>query len=350
MPDAKSSWFDSHVCTSIFLMLLFVFVVLLVIAELAARTFFPQWAPMTAERARFWQFDPVLGWRHIAGQSTEFSHPDFTVTVSINSDGLRDREYSLHRNKKKRMLVLGDSFGWGFGVADGEVFSELLEQQRSDWEIINASVSGYGTVQQYLYYREKGYQYQADVVLLLFYDNDFQDNVGEIHYGYQKPVVTWNEAGYRIDESPLTAPDFYQRIHRYILGHFYLGRMLYQGVGVLGNFLKALLPSAPSPVSDAHLRADSLGATAYVLGEFLALAQTRQAQPVIVQLPLSEEKHQLIAEVCQQYHTPCFHLNRVFPKGRKQPWYFPHDRHWNAEGHRMAAEAIGSFLSREQLW
>lgn len=88
-----------------------------VAAELAARVVRPEWAPPTPERAAFWTYDPLLGWKHRAGRSGRFVHPPVPVEVTISSAGLRDAEYSPERNGRKRMLVLDDSVVWGFGVA-----------------------------------------------------------------------------------------------------------------------------------------------------------------------------------------------------------------------------------------
>lgn len=41
------------------------------------------------------------------------------------------------------MLILGDSFGWGYGVEHHERFSKILEEAHPDWEIISASVTGF---------------------------------------------------------------------------------------------------------------------------------------------------------------------------------------------------------------
>ena len=84
---------------------------------------------------------------------------------------------NIPENEPKRKLVLGDSFGWGFGVEHQEQFGEILENMHPDWEIVNASVSDYSTDQQYLFYREKGMSFKPDIVLLLFYENDFLDNI-----------------------------------------------------------------------------------------------------------------------------------------------------------------------------
>ena len=64
-------------------------------------------------------FDRRLGWRNI---------PNWEATtenrkLKINSRGLRDREYSLQKPPgTKRILVLGDSYVWGYGVSNEERF------------------------------------------------------------------------------------------------------------------------------------------------------------------------------------------------------------------------------------
>ena len=58
------------------------------------------------------------------------------VNVSINSDGLRDREYDVERNDSYRVAILGDSltFGWGVEAEDGcplvVVVGEFRAQRR----------------------------------------------------------------------------------------------------------------------------------------------------------------------------------------------------------------------------
>ena len=48
----------------------------------------------------------------------------------------------------------------------------------ADWQVVSGGVSGWGTGQQLLYYRADGRQYQPDLVLLLmFIENDFKDNL-----------------------------------------------------------------------------------------------------------------------------------------------------------------------------
>ncbi len=345
----NNNWFERHPRLTLSLSTFVGLLLVLFVAEMTVRAFVPAWAPMTAERAVFWQYHDQWGWHHIPDKQAVFKHPDFAVDVRINSKGLRDNEYDYVRTRKKRMLVLGDSYGWGFGVEHSEIFSSLLEQRYADWEIINASVSGYGTVQQELYLQQEGGKYQADVILLLFYDNDFRDNVGLSSYWYNKPFVaaaqtTDGEAELYIEDLPVPPQSLRQRIDGYILGNFYLARGIYP---YLGMVLDGIYHLFASPVSFEP--ADEFAATSFALDQLIKTAEQQGSRVVVVQTPLSKVKHQVIAEQCRGHSIDCLHLNKTFKKKEKD-WHFPSDRHWNAKGHRLAADAIDHFLAEKHYW
>lgn len=134
-------------------------------------------------------FDELLGWKNIPGfEGTTMGQP-----LTINSKGLRDREYSYEKPAgTRRMLVLGDSMTWGLGVGDDQIFTEVLERklerETPKWEVINAGVSGWGTDQEYLFLKEEGFKYEPDIVMVVYYlVNDREDNVSTIRYGLGKP-------------------------------------------------------------------------------------------------------------------------------------------------------------------
>lgn len=135
-------------------------------------------------------YDDVLGWRNIPDwQATTNGKP-----LTINSLGLRDSEHTYEKSAGvKRVLVLGDSYVWGYGVGDDETFCARLENRYSERneqiEVINTGVSGWGTDQELLYLREEGYKYQPDVVVVAFFiGNDVDNNVAARQYELNKPV------------------------------------------------------------------------------------------------------------------------------------------------------------------
>jgi hypothetical protein len=69
-------------------------------------------------------------------------------------------------------VVLGDSFAWGYGVGDDEVFTEVLASLLPTVEVVNLGVTAYGTQQELDYLRQEGVRYSPDIVLLSFVLND----------------------------------------------------------------------------------------------------------------------------------------------------------------------------------
>jgi lysophospholipase L1-like esterase len=122
--------------------------------------------------------DPELGWKLAPSRETVFLGANFGVHVSQNAEGLRDRHYPYERDPRRhRILVLGDSVVWCWGVEQAECFTERLEAALRDTDVINAGVPGYSTAQEMLFYEREGRRYHPDVVLLVVVPNDLTDNL-----------------------------------------------------------------------------------------------------------------------------------------------------------------------------
>jgi hypothetical protein len=126
----------------------------------------------------FTTYDPELGWTLAPSRETVFRGAHFAVKVSHNAEGLRDRHYAYERAPgRRRILVLGDSAVWCWGVEQNECFTELLESALDATDVINTGVPAWSTAQETLFYEREGRRYHADLVLLLVVPNDFWENV-----------------------------------------------------------------------------------------------------------------------------------------------------------------------------
>lgn len=147
----------------------------------------------------FCEYDPVLGWHNkpnYAGIVRVDKQTSFRV--NHNAKGLRGKDNPYAKPAGvTRILALGDSFVWGFGVAQDELFSEIIERDNPRIEVVNMGVSGYGTDQEFLAYNEEGHKYSPDLVVLAFYANDYNEIATSLSYGYPKPCAT-------IDDGNLT--------------------------------------------------------------------------------------------------------------------------------------------------
>jgi hypothetical protein len=118
--------------------------------------------------------DPMLGYRH--PDSVAYSLG--SSLVELNSHGLRDDEIPYDKPAgEKRILVLGDSVTFGWGVSQGETFSDRMEHLLNElpgdrWQVINSGVNGYNTEQESTYLRIEGMRYSPDFVVLVYVSND----------------------------------------------------------------------------------------------------------------------------------------------------------------------------------
>lgn len=143
----------------------------------------------SSERGFFCMFDSVLGWTPKKNFVGIHERDGFAISVHQNRFGLRTSNKLLMKNpeRKRRIIILGDSYVWGYGVGDKDVFTELTKPG-SDVELINFGVSGYGTDQEYLFYKKLGKSFEVDEVILMITPyNDFMNNISRKQYGYKKP-------------------------------------------------------------------------------------------------------------------------------------------------------------------
>ncbi len=94
--------------------------------------------------------------------------------VTTNSYGMRDNEPDPARPRK--IVVLGDSFSFGFYLPQDEVFTQLLEQKLQQVdptvEVLNLSVSGYATKDEVAVLKYRGMQWRPEVIILGYVMND----------------------------------------------------------------------------------------------------------------------------------------------------------------------------------
>jgi lysophospholipase L1-like esterase len=127
--------------------------------------------------------DPRIGHVHRPGSSAQL----MDVSVQINSDGLRDDEYPVERNERRRIVFLGDSLTFGWGVEQEESFEHLLERELdrvAPTEILNFGIGNYNTSQEVRLFEVKGLRYKPDLVVLFYFINDAEPTPRRSKYAW----------------------------------------------------------------------------------------------------------------------------------------------------------------------
>ncbi len=105
------------------------------------------------------------------------------TSYAINADGFRDRLYPRPKPPGTfRILVLGDSVAFGYGVEEAASFPKVLEERLARLapatqriEVLNFGVGGYNPYTEEMQFQTIGVSYEPDLVLLQFCINDLND-------------------------------------------------------------------------------------------------------------------------------------------------------------------------------
>ena len=105
-----------------------------------------------------------------------FNVSEFSAEIKLNSIGIRDREPSAFKGKK-RMLYLGDSFTFGHGVdvdsAYVRVSERIIQEELDSFITINAGVPGTGPLDYFRNYKKIFITEMPELVTMnLFLGND----------------------------------------------------------------------------------------------------------------------------------------------------------------------------------
>lgn len=121
--------------------------------------------------------DPAVGHVHVPGAQARL----MGVDVRINDDGLREESsVGAAEGDALRVLMLGDSVTFGWGVPQSETVSERLEQQLTNMlgrpvDVLNAGVGNYNTAMEAAWFERQGLAYAPDVVVLNVFINDAEE-------------------------------------------------------------------------------------------------------------------------------------------------------------------------------
>jgi hypothetical protein len=317
------------------------------------------WKPMyvSPERDRFWAYDSVLGWAQRPGQEGWFETPQFRTYVRINQQGLRDGEHTYERSDgRPRILVLGDSFAWGYGVDEAERFSERLEAALGV-EAINAGVSGYSTDQELLWYRDEGVKYDVDLVILVMTGND----VGDVY----RPLVSniYHKPRYVLEDGHLTLESYpvpqTSGLDRFVYHLSQRSSLAYLSIQRLFD-LRAMLAAsregtahASTAVADVEPSEESFALTIALLNEIRASAHSQDARFLIVATnhwwnsPTQATYLDLVTALAA-HGFPVLDVEAMLGFDRES-MLIPGDGHWNEAGHAFVAAQIADAIMAQEL-
>lgn len=306
---------------------------------------------------RTWtEYHPVLGWYHQKNKKAFLKKNKNTINVEINTNslGLRGkRDYAKEKpNGIVRILVLGDSFAFGWGVKDEETFPAVWEARHQNIEVPNLSVAGYGIDQMLMGYRTIGKDLKPDYVLISIFPEDFwRATRAFADTGHAKPYFSISRESKLILHNVPTPPKFSLRYNQFpdlieynYLENFLLKSQLYR---LLKRFVLAFakrfgLVDCDSTIEWMVGRA--------ILSKLIGEIREMNAVPLILIVPpetwLREDKatslQKSMMKVGKRKNVAVIDLTPFFVQAAKEHglnrYYLEQDHHWSAEGHKLVAD------------
>ena len=287
----------------------------------------------------------------------------------INSMGARDKERVFLSKDTNRVFVLGDSFMEGYGLAENDRLSNLLEKN-TQREFLNFSCSDFGTTQEWLLYNKLGKQFNHSTLLIgILPLNDFEDNDTSIHVNpyykrfrpYFKGVypdyklvydqdsiqkATFNKAGFFKKENSFRA-----KIVRFFRAFTYWFNIV--------TYVKDYpVTSKYKPASGYYdYSRENLGKICFILEKIKQQAIGKRI--IVVTIPVAEDikrfrkvgkpsLHDSMDSFCRrnnmEYVDLLPHMAGI-PQAEKL-FFFDCDFHWNREGNKFAAGILQPLFSR----
>ena len=309
----------------------------------------------------FWvDIDPHFGVWHLPQARYRHSKACFSVPYRANAFGMRDAETSK-THPGKRVVVLGDSFAEGWGVADGKRLSDLLEPS-TGIEHLNFGTSGdFDPVQYWQLYRTKAKAFDHDAVLvMLLPNNDFpaggvtDDRAATARW---QPRLTGTYPDYHVTYPPRRFAPEPRDTGRYLVnlpGEFSLA---YRTAMFMVAYVSAVRAHNAGEAEAGALQRSryynfsrtELDRLRYAVEQIVKEAGERQVLIVTIPrpddfaaaqsgrpAPLPEE----LRRISQAAGADYLDLLPAMNAGRPSRWFLSCDGHWSEAGHAEAERTV----------
>ncbi len=273
--------------------------------------------------------DPRIGWR--MKPSSRFAFPTEGRRIVYQSDGEGLRTHAAPETRpaeaRRRIVVAGDSYAWGYGVAHRDSVSGWLERHLPGTVVRNVAMPGFGLDQIWQSVKALGLPAAPDLLVVTIYPDDFERSMSAFRLaeGLSKPSFKRADGGL----VPRTAEDCPGAVVRFLERRtrlHALARRLQLRIGrqwAVGEWWRL-----NAAILDA-LRADAEAASVPILFVHIPY-ETWQPFPAL-------------AAYMTETDTPFLDLYTAFGDDHER-FYFRKDGHLNDLGHRRLAELIEPFV------
>jgi len=331
---------------------------------------FPYYSPEeinSTNHGNLSQYDPILGWKGVPNGKVQFITPNNKAWLEHNSQGFRDIEHGP--SNKKAIVFLGDSFTWGYEVQFNKMFVNRLRIKLKRYEVFNLAHRGFGTDQSLLTFKNWSSSDNLALVILMFCENDIEDNNSTMRYDKFKPKFEIHSNKLVLTNVPvpqnqkwvgkrneISLISFESQLKNFLLTSHFLHDVYFR----LDNFIKTRAAKTKNHERKGLLKnlstnaqAQDITLTKEIIKVLKHETEKRGGELIIIAIPSRAEfmkgatyepYQRNLARISESLDIPCLDLAPYFKKTFFRT-YYRGDMHWNKHGHKIASDAIWNYLT-----
>ncbi len=313
---------------------------------------------------------------------------EYSVRVTTNALGMRGAAASEEKAPDVyRILVVGDSFAFGYGVEDWETFPARLQTEIEERglrvEVLNAGVPGWSTDSYFVYLRKRGFALDPDLVIIAISENELSDmgwnrlTLGEDRLPRRiestRRMIDYRGRMRYLDGGPLDVPALDFPGSEWLADHSELFHRL--RLRIARTWISLRLesetekrsrtagepPSGPiASLGEGEIQRGLLSDDAfrlryhrYLIDAIRTAAEERgiALRFLMVASPWypehAKQGERALHEDCGR-DPACMDSLDLFTGASSPEAYYPRDGHWTAEGHARVARALADWLASDE--
>ena len=268
------------------------------------------------------------------------------IEFRTNSSGFRTTDFkNIDIEKDIVIIVLGDSYAFGYGVLYQDIFPNVLENKlRNHYnnkhiKVVNLAIPGYNTSQELYTLKEVNAKFKPRLILLAYHLNDIQPYSNESVFEYK---------------------NIHHMAFSYLIQHIHVIRFVMpRFASIIRSFGVKLKTTATEEIEEYIQEGKKWKKTKDILKELFKYCYNIDAnvavviQPYIVTLNNNHpcvDAYRVVQNYCQNSNVPVINSFEYFLGLEAfKLWIHPFDGHPNAQGHALIANAAFDLIKNQNL-
>jgi hypothetical protein len=282
----------------------------------------------TSRVSRNFEADSLTGWRLKAHRSFVWKLGGDSATYSSNAQGMRAAEDFPDTCGGRRIVMVGDSFFFGSGIAfERTIGAQLADSLSHRFNVYNVAMPGFGTDQMWMSLRHNALALCPDLIVVGFVDDDWNRSLTAFRTveGMTKPTFVLEGDSLR----PQRPSDKPGALKSMVLHH----SAIWRAIEVVSRRL-----------SYRTGRGEWFGVNAAMIEAMARDARAKGSSILFVRLPARDgwRSTPALRRTLARISTP--YIDLADPSAARSDIHLPDDSHLNALGDAYVAGKIAEWI------